>query len=134
MTKLTCRAAFPAINLTVKNDTGTNSLFHENENKIANFPDFRASKPQLRKSGCVRIVVNANRKRGGPGQRFGYWSVAPVKVRHVEIARFGVNHSGHADSDSFNCTSSFPNQSIGAINNLRQGFFHIWVGRKFFLL
>src|SRR5206468_9344912 len=83
VTELSRRAAFTSIDLSVKNDTRTDSLFHQHQNKIANLTNFGASKPQLRKRGSVGIVINANGKRGGLSQSFGYRCVAPVEVRDV---------------------------------------------------
>src|SRR5207249_5968790 len=86
VTEFTYRAALAAIDLPIENDTRTHPFFNQNQNKIANFADFGPTKPQLRESRSVGIIINGHGKRSRLRQRFGYRSVAPIEMRDICVS------------------------------------------------
>jgi hypothetical protein len=60
VTKLSSRSPLPSINLTVKNDPGTDTLSDQNQNEIPGVNNFGATKPKLGQGNSVGVVIYHN--------------------------------------------------------------------------
>jgi hypothetical protein len=61
VTELAGSSALASINLPVKNNARTDSLFDQHNYEIANLTYLRATEPEFCQGGCVGIVIRSNR-------------------------------------------------------------------------
>src|SRR2546423_7295957 len=62
--ELSGRAALAAIDLTVKNNSGTDALRNENQNEITRVAHLRSTEPKFSQGYRVSIIINDHRQTG----------------------------------------------------------------------
>src|SRR6185503_134251 len=69
------------IDLSIKNYACAESLFDKNHDEIADLADLGATKPQLGKRQCVRIIINFYRQARSNAHFFSNGPIAPLETR-----------------------------------------------------
>src|SRR6185369_1655913 len=132
--KLTGRAVFTTIDLTVENDSRTDAAFNEHENEVTHFANLRSSKPQLRLRGRVRVVVHRHRQSSRVTDLTSERQVAPLESGNEQLFAFGIDESGKADANAFDRTVISPDEFFRAIDDLFRGLVGVGICCKLFLV
>src|SRR5207253_8907250 len=72
VSELSGRAALAAIDLTVKNNSGTNTLGNQNQNEVTRVAYLRPAKPEFSQGYRVSIIINDHGQTGRRRDHVGH--------------------------------------------------------------